>query len=626
MQRRHLYWFCAAVVILILMAIGMSSPITGVDSGLKWLGAKQFSTTNSLTITPAKNGILSQQEFPPCPEPFLYLLNGKLYPVFAVIPIILNGYVDRLLGDRFWWLWSVLPTLILLFIFFSETKKLSIDPLWATFALLLATPLSIYAVTYWEHALAATIASVGIISLSRKKTHNAVLAGILLGLGPWIRVELLGWGVLAGIFAIGFIPWKNWVTASFCFMFSLVCGLIVNHLMTGNWFPLQVIANYETGQTLLSDFRFSRIPWEAYFEMLIGAGSVWVSIALLLLTIAGIVGWRKQNNWVVALMIIPIVYFITRLLDPLPVFHMLHANGLLYTFPVIVFAGWGWKRLPAARIWLGAALGLFGMVLLMGGVIQGIHWSVRYLLPLSVPVAFAALLALKERSIAPHNLAIGIAGILCVTIYGWIWHNNIAHRQIEFAATMQADSVLIASDVSWLGGDLAPLLATHEIVYVGDRERIGRMLITLKANQRNRFQFVRMASAVPLYREGNRQWLKLIKPIVRKNAPTPEADHYYRVEEYELCNDSLAYSRLAGECAALRLSRGDPRGIDDARLALIWALDDVRPAIQILSYGVENNDIALIREGRSYLDAKPVPEKFRSLIEQADRMILNNKK
>ncbi len=611
-----------SICALVLLACFLPSPIAGIDSGLKWLSAKQFSESNSIAIAPVTNAVFAQDELPPCPEPFIYWNRNTLYPVYSVLPIILNGIIDKLFGGHLWWFWSTLPACFLLglTLYFARRKQL---PVPTTLVLLLfATPLTIYAVTYWEHALAAALVTVATL-LELRRFKLALLGAFLLGIVPWIRTETLGWSVCVLLFTIGTIPICRLAAYFVVMVCGLLAGSLLNHLMTGSWLPLQVIANFETGQTLLSQLQNGSFPYLTYLSLFFGAGAIGWSLVLCTLIIAGVIGWRRNAPYSTLLVLVPLLYVVSRIMEPLPVFTMIRANGLLFTMPAVVLAPWGWKFLPNKRIWLGALIGIVLSVLAMGEVSEGIHWSVRYLLPIAFPISIAAVYALRERPLSKVNYIIGAVGILALTMYGIVWYANIENRQIEFTRELNADPRIIATDVAWVGGDAAPLLRDREILFLPDVERIGRFLLNLNIHRISSFQYVRMSSAIPLTQAVDGNWMKLVRYDAKRFVPTPEAGTYYRIEGYKLTDDSLAYSQLAGELAALRFARGDMRGIDDAHQALQLNMNDYRPAVALLAFGIETGNVGLVQEQLDYGRTHPIPEKYQSLIEQGVKLLNN---
>ncbi|MDK9699096.1 MAG: hypothetical protein OEM52_02950 [bacterium] len=607
-----------ASIILILFILVQPSPITNVDSGLKWYGAKIYAETSELSLPESDSTWLNQFQFPPVPKPYLYPVNGSIYPVFPAVPMVLNGLVYRWWGENFWWFWTLLATMSLLGLLLWYTKPFLFNPHLLLLVLLFATPVAVYGATYWEHSLAAFVGCAGVVYLRSSRHLVTLLGGLLLGFAPWFRPEMVAWSLLAIIAGWVFLANRQRLWGTTGLITGLLIGTWIQHQLTGTWLPLQVLSNYETGETVLTPGSNVRFPILIYLELVLGAGDWWITIVAVLMVIVGMIGWRLGKWYSVFLPATLLLFLITRMLDPLPVFHTIQANGLIYTLPLLLIAPWGVRKLPNHYIWIAAIAGLLISIVAMGKVAQGMHWGMRFFLPAAFPLTIAAIQALREKPLSKFSAWLSAVGVLAITFYGVFWHSGIASRQIQFADVVRQQPELIATDVSWIGGDLAPLLSERPISFIRDREKMGRYLLTLKSRNITTFQYVRSNSSDPLTQMApNLEKLIALRRVVA--APTPEKGYDYRLEFYNLIGDTILFGSLAGELGALQFLKEDSTGLEDVRLALRWNPDDSRPAIALLVFGIEHRTGRWIDEALRYFDVHPVPQQFEAMVAEAKR-------
>ena len=267
-------WLSLAPLLVVAAGIGfvlwLEAPISAEvffngDGGVKFLLARQLAGGEARLdlLLPAPDWVrdLWAQGMYPFHPPFVYA-RGDLH--FAQYPIyfpLLTAPFYRMLGFRGLY---VIPS-VALFVFWLAFQSLcrrigmgALAATVATFALVFATPLTLYAAMFWEHTLAVALAFSGLATVLAPPAGagrpGTVGAGILAGLSAWLRPEM-GWFVLL-LAALAFAspaggerPWRRGLFAG-SLVATALAALGASWILTGHPMGYYGYAAYGPGQKL----------------------------------------------------------------------------------------------------------------------------------------------------------------------------------------------------------------------------------------------------------------------------------------------------------------------------------------------------------------------------------------
>jgi len=260
------------VVAVALLALLVTLPPTGffsADSGPKFWQCLAFAEGDGWPRGfeyPARDLDPERRHIPPFTAPIgdrLASIYPVLFPLLAAIPELAAG--DRAL--------RLLPWLAALAAAWATGRLASAlrgEPVtwWGSAAAALAaTPLSFYAIAFWEHSLAAAMVVVGLLLVVEGERDGARMPwrwgalGLLVGLGTWVRSEV---AFLAPVLVVAAVwqggparPRSVLALAGGC-VTGLAGGAAVQAVTLGRWLPLH--ATYHAGSSLRAhDFLASRL-------------------------------------------------------------------------------------------------------------------------------------------------------------------------------------------------------------------------------------------------------------------------------------------------------------------------------------------------------------------------------
>lgn len=254
-----------AYTLLCLTLTGEGGFFSG-DSAIKFLLTRQFASgvlhpdlrlpADELTRSLWKMG------FYPFSEPFVYALGGKYFinvpPFFSAITAL--PYAT--LGRRGLYVVPLLSLWLTWMVFVRTARRVSIDEKSisiALFALIFASPLTLYGTLYWEHTIGVLLAFCGLSLLATATPSRAfwmsLAAGGLLGCSIWFRSEMYvlnalvlgiaGVAYLRGSRAVQLIPLA--VGMLFGVAVLLVFNVHVYGVITG-LHAVQVLGQMETSR------------------------------------------------------------------------------------------------------------------------------------------------------------------------------------------------------------------------------------------------------------------------------------------------------------------------------------------------------------------------------------------
>jgi len=184
------------------------------DAGLKALMTQQFAggELHADLRLPAETWVqtLWGEGLYPFEPPFVYAIAGRHYIQYPLAFPLVSAVPYRVFGWRGLYLLPLLSTWLLWGAFLVVCRRWGWDApeaAAALAALALASPLTFYSATYWEHAPAVALVFLGLLPLLTpdRPTGRAGLVahGVAFGLALWLREELFA--LLAGLVALALL-------------------------------------------------------------------------------------------------------------------------------------------------------------------------------------------------------------------------------------------------------------------------------------------------------------------------------------------------------------------------------------------------------------------------------------
>jgi hypothetical protein len=481
----HLPLALIAVAALYILLLGTLLPLNSFWSGDQ--GAKlvqvlsllrsRFTETAipypGLTIDPAR-------QFTPQPALYTWPRDGVYYSIFSYPYAALTAIPFFGLGYAGLYVIPVLATLATFTVSAFTARHLGL-PGWriSPVLLALATPLSFYALVFWEHSLAtglaaaATLAGIYAIEAGERRIGWAVVAGILTGSATWFRAETLWLGpaLLAGLLI---------VRADYRLILAALAGvgaavgimLIFNTILIGLPLGPQIALNYQDRLTDIGGLLQARLQIAGV--MLIGLAyrvAYWIAAAVTALVLAIVPDRRKP--WI--LLILALIIF-GGLLATQP--RDLDWTALTNTCPLALLALGAW-RFPDRRI---RFLTIVAVVYTIGVLLSapnagGAQWGPRYLLPIVPALLILAWRVAHEltKPGAPARRPALIALIILVLSSIGIQARGIELLSDSYARNLRIIQVtnarpmhLIVTDALFGPQVLAPLYFERPILFVSE--------------------------------------------------------------------------------------------------------------------------------------------------------------
>lgn len=177
------------------------------DGSLKFALARQLAAGGwhadlRLPADPVVRGLWDAGMYPLLP-PFVHATRGGVFVAFPLFFPAITAPLYSLFGTPGLYVVPLAAAWAAMFLVGWFVRRQGVGPLGQAVAiagLAFATPLSIYAATYWEHTLAAALAAGGLFvafSGSRRPGVSGAVGGALIGLAGWFRPEALAMGAVA---------------------------------------------------------------------------------------------------------------------------------------------------------------------------------------------------------------------------------------------------------------------------------------------------------------------------------------------------------------------------------------------------------------------------------------------
>jgi hypothetical protein len=552
-------WIFLICLYLILIFLITANGFWTLDNGLKYLAIRHQVTQpfHSITLPLPHPEIDPWNEAAPLIPPFVHHQDGKLIPVFAPLFIVFCALVWRFLGQ---WILPWIPwvaTLCLFFIcwrvFFAKLKDNAIP---AVLLLALASPITFYSFTLWEHTQSILCVTAGIAltfhSSDSKSLWRWFFAGLLLGVGGMLRLE--GW-LVAISWAIVVFSNSNrvlWTTMIMGLIVAAFLWMGTNLWWTGSLLPLQFFENWKAAgysQDYSSILTWIISRWKTIVNLLFSAHSQ--PIVNLVLNGVFLIGAtvsfaaRKLNISRVGLGLMLgsyLTFLVLELNLSYPIAATAVTGGLIWCCPWVVFAIPRLRQKGESRRLLIAILITIILIVLITPISRGIHFGPRILL---VIIPLFAIIVSKVKFSAERHGAFQIAAWILIGLS--VIHQGrgieLLARQKSLNANLtarisQLEEEIILTDLWWVPADMARTWDHHSYFLISRKEVLEDLLFHLKVNDVKKFAY---------YSESPATISKLELPIrvVDRSVWDIGERSPIIVEHVIMTDDSLKWAQLA---------------------------------------------------------------------------------
>ncbi len=313
--------------------------------------------------------------------------------------------------------------------FFSGllVRRISPDYQWVSWGAVLivglATPVTFYSTTFWEHTLNVVLILIGVFAIMNawhtNRSQWIVLAGILLALATYLRTDTLATSFGVGV-AMLVIYWRwaiffgiSYVLTSLLWLTSN--WLIMGHFLARYWAPGDVSLNVSSTRLFLGfyDTGLWFIPYTLFNAPRIAAfslGSDVLTIGLLLTILAIILPFISSFKYYLLFVYGGIILICSWVLFQTEGYRSVH--GFLLIAPHIIFAVWLYRNQTNWRVSLFSTLLLnastmYAIAYFTRGWVAagGLQWGPRYMLVFYPLLVIASLVGLtKLWSVSPPIL------------------------------------------------------------------------------------------------------------------------------------------------------------------------------------------------------------------------------
>ncbi len=366
----------------------------------------------------------------------------------------------------------------------------------------LATPFVFYSSVFWEHTLAAALATGALVALLDRSRERPVLAGMLAGGAVFLREEML---LFAGAIAIAMTIARRQPRSVVRFVLACVPGagalLLWNVAIAGTLWGVHVEANRPSFgsnapralASILFDAGFARVPilvTAALFALL--AASRWIParppFRPRLLDLAALA----------ALLVVSALAFVRFPGTEDQALALLHSNSMLVAIPWALVA-----LLPRGRDDLSAVASLVFLllfaVLVPARSITGVHPGPRMLLPILPALAAATAAHLAWSRDRPRTVL--LVALLAV---GVLWSARslvLLHEKREasgrIASVLAADPRrIIVTDLFWLPTELSFLEGRKEFHLVSSSSDLAALSARCAADGEREILYVTSTGAI----------------------------------------------------------------------------------------------------------------------------------
>ena len=456
----------AAAALLVVISTLPPAGLFSADSGPKYWQALAFaegSGSPRVFEYPAEEVDPDRRQIPAFTAPVgdgLASIYPVLFPLLSAVPIRVAG--DW--GTR-WvpWLAGVL-TAWCVGIAASRVREENVTG-WVAAAALAATPLAFYSATFWEQSLAALVIIGGflfVLGSDRDRFGGVgswIVLGFLLGLGFWIRTEVVFLAplLLAPVIFDGLRSGVGRTSAaSIACVAGLALGGLIQFLTLGRWVPLHV--SYHVDSSFHAQpFVASRVESVVSFiapNWSCGVAAVlWVVAMTVVLTGRGSrsrfglgLGAAAVISSLWAAFVVPALRWVegARPTEAFPFAAPAATWILLSALPVVVWGHSRDDRRDHRRILLGLAAVWLPVAIFLSRAIRSFEWGGRLFIPSallllivmgSFPIGAQRWRLLRRGTVivaVVAGLAVQTAGLVLLR-HGTVTHHSINDEVLRFS-------------------------------------------------------------------------------------------------------------------------------------------------------------------------------------------------
>ncbi|HEU4522015.1 MAG TPA: hypothetical protein VFT12_08435 [Thermoanaerobaculia bacterium] len=494
------------------------------DGGNRFVQVQQIARTGELTIDYPGRFIDPAFMVAPTGGHHFLVQDNRLHSFYSTTFALLVAPLYRLFGLAGLYIVPVLAMLLTIPLFVRLSRELGVTQ-WtavAAIALVFATPLFFYTVSFWEHTLALALTTAAILLSLRERF---AFAGALGGLGALFREE--GYIALAAV-ALALVAGRK-VRGAIVLAGAAV--LVLSPLWISNWMsyghPLglhssvyEALAGHAAGR--LSNFWVYLFAFTSRPDVRIAAAVP----AILLLLIAPLPATRwVERSRVILLYAAAATAFLSvfaLVASPEPFNETFKTQSLFGSLPFAVTFFAVARRLPRfLTIVIAAAIVLTALTLHQGDI--GLIWGPRHFLWL-IPLLLIA--AVESFRLLPRQArpAIVLLDIASVAIHAQ--GTSLLSRKLRFSAQVLetvavSDADVVVTDVYWLPEELAALWFEVPILFVKDDAQLDAVIERLQQLGLRRMAYVGAPNFQLVSPAGHRQLLRYAQRVERVGGKRP---------------------------------------------------------------------------------------------------------
>lgn len=482
------------------------------DMGQKYIFTRSIAESGPFKLTmPEKPAELHVPGLPL--DMFVLQHNGRLYPIFSYAFALLNAPLYRAFGyDGLFFIpaLSIIATLCIVTWFFY-LKNIALTRTALALAFVLATPVSFYGFTFWEHGpgIALCTLSLVLVMMSRKP-HVLIAAGITAGLSCLFRAEgiLFAFSLCLALLvtrgttpALSAPPWR-------ALLYRLRTPLFYGLAFCVGWIPTLALNLIMSGRILGPQWYYNRNKVATLAEKLALADLVFAGVAVagLLVSLGAVVllfsvrrrlSPRRFDNLrafagivvlVVAVYLPPLHSMLGQ--NGFKPFDVLHTtqfySNLFFTAPPLC-AGLLFLATPRRSPAIGARLPVITAVVvcvlfaITATTSGGLQWGPRLLMSWMPVVAALAALRMDLSAWLGRSLVVLI-------LVAALWQEAAALQLLQkqrmkynamqdaLVANTEAGGIVVTNR-GWLYLETPELFFTRTLVRIRGPEDLARMLV-----------------------------------------------------------------------------------------------------------------------------------------------------
>lgn len=503
-------WLSILVYTAIVLAVWWRVPAEGFwinDNGLKYIQTMMLidSAGDSAALdAPAMR--LVAGDFIAAPRVVIEPIDGQWHVLYPTAFPRLGAGGARIVGLGFVMLLPVLAGIVAVILWTLACAQVSRRPAWLIPLMALASPVTFYHWTYWEHTL--QLAGVALAFLG-------VLRGMRTGSLVWFAIGGFGMGVailfrqeqllLALCLGIALLALQRRLAPALCFAAGAVLpvALLLWQNMSDFGHPLGIHF-----QKVVATDREAQVGdrWDTITNVLVGLRSHPLALGLALVAAAGatVAGWTRRRGVAAAACCgclaaaLGVRTILMAQVDPF--LAALQFGGLAATAPIFFLGlGRGMRGAsPRARLLVYTTLGFVVLTALTCPYITsiGIHFGPRILLSVYIPLGIlaawklSALLRCLGGKVSLHRgLALAAGALLLVGLAdsatgAWLLNHQTQRNAARSAFLRHQPEQFIATDVFWFSPLIPEITLSRNVAYMEPRdfETLGRFIAAADAS------------------------------------------------------------------------------------------------------------------------------------------------